>query len=133
MTDTKQQPLILIVDDVSTNVQLLATALSRLYRIKVANNGPSALTIAQNEQPDLILLDIMMPHMDGFEVLRRLKENTLTDNIPVIFVTADNAESDEERGLSLHFLLSHGLWQHSHGTSLLYPRPICCNRCLLSH
>ena len=101
MTDTKQQPLILIVDDVSTNVQLLATALSRLYRIKVANNGPSALTIAQNEQPDLILLDIMMPHMDGFEVLRRLKENTLTDNIPVIFVTADNAESDEERGLSL--------------------------------
>ncbi len=101
MTDTKQQPLILIVDDVSTNVQLLATALSRLYRIKVANNGSSALSIAQNEQPDLILLDTMMPHMDGFEVLRRLKENTLTDNIPVIFVTADNAESDEERGLSL--------------------------------
>lgn len=101
MTNTNQQPMILIVDDVPANVQILAIALSSSYRIKVANNGLDALTIAQNEQPDLILLDIMMPNMDGFEVCRRLKENTLTDKIAVIFVTADNASSDEELGLSL--------------------------------
>ncbi len=101
MTDTKQKPMILIVDDVPTNVQILATALSSLYQIKVANNGLDALTIAQKEQPDLILLDVMMPNMDGFEVCRRLKENTLTDKIAVIFVTADDAESDEELGLGL--------------------------------
>lgn len=101
MIDINQQPMILIVDDVPANVQILAIALSSSYRIKVANNGLDALTIAQNEQPDLILLDIMMPNMDGFEVCRRLKENPLTDKIAVIFVTADNAESDEELGLSL--------------------------------
>ncbi len=98
---TNQQPLILIVDDVPTNVQILAQALSSLYRIKVANNGIDALKIAQRELPDLILLDVMMPDMDGFEVCRRLKESANTDKIAVIFVTAKNAESDEELGLDL--------------------------------
>jgi diguanylate cyclase (GGDEF)-like protein len=101
MTDIRQQPLILIVDDVPSNVQILASALSSVYHIKVANNGADGLKIAQREQPDLILLDVMMPGMDGFEVCRRLKENTTTHKIAVIFVTADNAESDEELGLNL--------------------------------
>ncbi|MFI3185208.1 MAG: diguanylate cyclase [Methylococcaceae bacterium] len=100
MTDS-QQPMILIVDDVPTNVQILAQALSSLYRIKVANSGIDALEIAQREQPDLILLDVMMADMDGFEVCRSLKASTNTDKIAVIFVTAKNAESDEELGLNL--------------------------------
>ncbi|TAN67659.1 MAG: diguanylate cyclase [Methylobacter sp.] len=101
MTDTQQRPMILIVDDVPINVQILAEALSSVYRIKVASNGVDALKIAQGQQPDLILLDVMMPEMDGFEVCRRLKADTLTHKIPVIFVTAKNAESDEELGLNL--------------------------------
>lgn len=101
MTNTQQQPMILIVDDVPTNVQILAQALTSHYRIKVASNGIDALKIAQREQPDLILLDIMMPGMNGFEVCRRLKEDTKTHKIAVIFVTARNAESDEELGLNL--------------------------------
>lgn len=98
-----QQPqTILIVDDVPTNVQILADALRADYRIKVANNGLSALEIAQREpRPDLILLDVMMPEMDGLEVCRRLKQMPQTKNIPVIFVTAKSEESDEEYGLNL--------------------------------
>jgi diguanylate cyclase (GGDEF)-like protein len=93
--------MILIVDDVPTNVQILAEALSSVYRIKVASNGTDALKIARREQPDLILLDVMMPEMDGFEVCRRLKTDSHTYKIPVIFVTAKDADSDEELGLNL--------------------------------
>lgn len=96
-----QQAMILIVDDVPSNVQILAETLRSQYRIKVASNGTDALKIAQREQPDLILLDVMMPDMNGFEVCRRLKENTTTHKIAVIFVTANTAESDEELGLNL--------------------------------
>jgi diguanylate cyclase (GGDEF)-like protein len=96
-----QQSMILIVDDAPSNVQILAEVLSSTYRIKVASNGVDALEIAQRELPDLILLDVMMPDMDGFEVCRRLKENKTTHKIAVIFVTTSNAESDEELGLNL--------------------------------
>ncbi len=93
---------VLVVDDVPTNVQILADALSSDYRIKVANNGISALEIARHEpQPDIILLDVMMPEMDGFEVCRRLKADPMTWGIPVVFVTARDSEVDEELGLSL--------------------------------
>ncbi|TRW99043.1 diguanylate cyclase [Candidatus Methylobacter oryzae] len=101
MINVQQQSMILIVDDVPTNVQILAEALSSVYRIKVASNGVDALKIVQRERPDLILLDVMMPGMDGFEVCRHLKEDVRTQNIPVIFVTAKNANSDEELGLNL--------------------------------
>ncbi len=101
MTNALQQPMILIVDDVPVNVQILAEILSRIYRIKVASNGLDALKIAEREPPDLILLDVMMPGMDGFEVCRQLKGNAVTSKIPVIFVTARHAESDEEHGLNL--------------------------------
>ena len=102
MNDTPQRPTILIVDDVPTNVQILAEALSPLYRIKVASNGLDALYIARRTpHPDLILLDVMMPDMDGFEVCRQLMQDQETHKIPVIFVTAKSGESDEELGFNL--------------------------------
>lgn len=101
MTNSKQLPTILIVDDDPTNIDILAASLNSLYRIKVANNGGDALRVAQTEQPDLVLLDVMMPGMSGFEVCRKLKENPLTEKIAVIFVTADNTESGEELGLDM--------------------------------
>lgn len=93
---------ILIVDDQPTNVQALAKLLKNDYRIQIANNGEKALAIAQgSEQPDLILLDIQMEGMDGYEVCRQLKENSLTNTIPVIFVTGQDTVSDEEKGFKL--------------------------------
>jgi diguanylate cyclase (GGDEF)-like protein len=92
---------ILIVDDVPTNIQVLAEALRQDHRVKVATNGPDALTIARTTLPDLILLDVMMPDMDGFEVCRQLKSDSATQGIPVIFVTAKDDFRDEERGLNL--------------------------------
>ncbi len=101
MAHSRQRPMILIVDDVPSNMTILAETLSSAYRIKVASNGVDALKIARRERPDLILLDVMMPGMDGFEVCRHLKDDAQTQNIPVIFVTAKNANSDEEQGLNL--------------------------------
>ena len=93
---------ILIVDDVPTNIQVLAEALRKHYRVQVATNGRDALAVAQTRpQPDLVLLDVMMPAMDGFEVCRRLKEDPATRHIPVVFVTAKDDVADEERGLML--------------------------------
>ena len=102
MSKTQKHPMILIVDDAPTNIQILAEALCSDYRVKVAGGGQEALKIALREpHPDLILLDVMMPEMDGFEVCKHLKENPLTKKIPVIFVTAKNEERDEELGLNL--------------------------------
>jgi len=96
------KPLILIVDDTPTNIQVLAEGLKADYRVKVATSGKSALeVVARQGVPDLILLDVMMPDMDGYEVCRLLKQNPETTNVPVIFVTAKNEVSDEERGLQL--------------------------------
>ncbi|MDT4332048.1 diguanylate cyclase domain-containing protein [Methylomonas sp. MED-D] len=96
------KPLILIVDDTPTNIQVLAENLIGDYRIKVAASGAAALeAVASQGPPDLILLDVMMPDMDGYEVCRHLKANPQTSRIPVIFVTALNGANDEERGLNL--------------------------------
>lgn len=93
---------VLIVDDEPTNVQTLAGLLKEEFRIQVATSGEKALSLAAGEhQPDLILLDILMPHMDGYEVCRRLKEEPRTSEIPVVFVTARDATSDEEKGFLL--------------------------------
>ncbi len=93
---------ILIVDDVPTNIQVLAETLRADHHIRVATNGADALEVAkQFPQPDLILLDAMMPDMDGFEVCRRLKDAPETQHIPVVFVTAKEDAVSEERGLSL--------------------------------
>ena len=95
------KPLILIVDDTPTNVQVLAEILRADYRIKVAGSGKAAFeVIAGHGTPDLILLDVMMPELDGYEVCRRLKADSRTRDIPVIFVTARDAEDDEAAGLA---------------------------------
>ncbi|MFO7848956.1 MAG: PleD family two-component system response regulator [Spirochaetia bacterium] len=94
---------VLIVDDVNYNIKMLANALKDEYRIKIATNGNKAIEIASSEEdpPDLILLDVVMPEMDGYEVCRRLKNEPSTQKIPVIFVTARDEAADEEYGLNL--------------------------------
>ena len=93
---------VLIVDDTPTNIQLLNSMLREQYKVKAATNGEKALKIARTEpQPDIILLDIMMPEMDGYEVCRRLKSSVLTAAIPVIFITAKTGVEDEQQGFSL--------------------------------
>ncbi len=95
-----EKPYILIVDDVPANIQTLADVLKDKYRIKVATDGYRCLELARQEpQPDLILLDIEMPGISGFEVCKQLKKDALTQHIPVIFVTANDQEEDEEKGL----------------------------------
>jgi diguanylate cyclase (GGDEF)-like protein len=93
---------ILIVDDQMTNVKVLANGLKDDYIIVAANSGAKALKLAEaNPAPDLILLDVVMPQMDGFEVLRALKNNPKTQKIPVMFVTALDGLVDERHGLEL--------------------------------
>jgi len=92
---------VLIVDDTVENLDILTEVLKDEYNIKVAINGAMALKVAEKTLPDIILLDIMMPDMDGYEVCLRLKNNPLTTKIPVIFVTAKNQELDEIRGFAL--------------------------------
>ena len=104
MNSAEAQQSILIVDDEPANVRALGNLLKEDYRIRVATSGEKALAIAQDReetQPDLILLDIQLSGMDGYEVCRRLKENESTSTIAVIFVTALDATSDEELGLRL--------------------------------
>ena len=80
---------ILVVDDTPDNLIMMSELLKDEYKVKVANNGEKALKISQSQTPpDLILLDIMMPVMDGYEVCRQLKANPQTQHIPVIFLTA---------------------------------------------
>jgi len=92
---------ILIVDDIPANIDVLTEILHEEYELMAAVNGKRALDIAENNKPDLILLDVMMPEMDGFEVCRILKKSQSTKDIPVIFVTASNKEIDEKLGLEL--------------------------------
>ena len=88
---------ILIVDDTETNIDILLELLSDKYEVSVALDGQSALEIVADENIDLILLDIMMPNIDGFKVCQQLKENKLTKNIPVIFITAKTDEDSIEK------------------------------------
>jgi len=83
-----ERPTILVVDDTPANLSLLSSLLKDQYRIKVANNGIKALELADNAPPDLVLLDIMMPEMDGYETLNRIKLNDLLCHIPVIMISA---------------------------------------------
>jgi len=95
-------PIILIVDDTPQNLTILGELLKPQYQVRVATSGEIALRVAQSTpRPDLILLDIMMPDMDGHEVLHRLRESSDTKNIPVIFITAMSSSEDEELGLDL--------------------------------
>ena len=102
MASATEKPTILVVDDTPDNITLLTSLLGEQYRNKVAANGMKALKIASTApHPDLILLDIMMPEMDGYEVCRQLKANPDTKDIPVIFLTAKSQEGDETMGFEL--------------------------------
>lgn len=105
MTETisaAERPTILVVDDTPDNLTLMSGLLKDTYKVKVANSGERALKIARSESPpDLILLDIMMPEMDGFEVLRHLKTQEQTRDIPIVFLTAKSEVEDEQQGLEL--------------------------------
>ena len=92
---------ILIVDDAEANVDILVDILGEDYEVAVAMDGESALELVHEEQPDLILLDIMMPGMDGYEVFKRLKDNPATAHIPIIFLTALTEEDDKKKGLGM--------------------------------
>ena len=97
-----EKPTILVVDDTPENLTMMSFLLKDRYKVKVANHGQKALRIAASEpQPDLILLDIMMPEMDGYEVCRQLQQDPQTRNIPIIFLKAKASVEDEEFGLGL--------------------------------
>src|SRR5713101_5554703 len=91
---------VLVVDDVELNVRLLTAKLaSEYFEVVSADNGPAALDMVEAELPDIILLDVMMPRMDGFEVCRRLKANPHTADVPVVMVTALSDVANRLRGL----------------------------------
>ncbi len=98
----KRKPVILIVDDERLNLEILLKILKDDYRVKVAMNGRQALDRAVSVPiPDVILLDIQMPDLDGYAVCEKLKSNPITKETPVIFITASTEEEDEKRGLAM--------------------------------
>jgi len=102
MNSSSQKATILIVDDVPDNIDVLRGILKQEYKLKIATDGEKALKIASGKlKPDLILLDIMMPGMDGYEVCQQLKNNYATAGIPVIFVTAKGEVKDESYGFDV--------------------------------
>ena len=96
-----ERQTILVVDDEGMNVGILTKALKEDYRVLAAKSGEKALQIVEKGQVDLILLDIIMPEMDGYEVLQRLKNNEISKNIPVIFITSKTEEQEEAKGLQM--------------------------------
>lgn len=102
MINITQRGTILIVDDMTTNLLLLSDILKDDYNIKIAKSGLKALEILNStDDIDLVLLDIEMPDISGYEVCKQLKNSDKTKNIPIIFVTAKNSEADEEYGLNI--------------------------------
>ncbi len=98
----RERATILVVDDTPENLALMSSLLKEDYKVKIANGGERALKIARSDSPpSLILLDVMMPGMDGYEVCRQLKNDSETMNIPVIFLTARSEMKDERKGLEL--------------------------------
>ena len=101
MESREEKATVLAVDDTPENLDVVKGILADHYHIKVAVNGHIALKIAQSQSPDLILLDIMMPDIDGYEVCRQLKSDPATRDIPVIFLTAKGETADEAEGFAL--------------------------------
>jgi sigma-B regulation protein RsbU (phosphoserine phosphatase) len=101
MSSADDRPVVLAVDDTPENLDVVKGILVPDYKVKAVTNGANALKIAENQPPDIILLDIMMPDMDGYEVCRRLKSNPVTAAIPVIFLTAKGDTADEAAGFAL--------------------------------
>ncbi|MGZ8159384.1 MAG: response regulator [Methylobacter sp.] len=102
MDNITEKATILVIDDTPDNLSLMSALLKDIYKVKVANHGDKGFKIATSENPpDLILLDVMMPDIDGYQVCRQLKANAGTRDIPVIFLTAKSEEDDEQKGLEL--------------------------------
>ena len=100
VNDAKFKPTILIVDDEQIGLKVLTHILSNTYNVSVASSGEEALKLIENGlKPNLILLDIMMPGIDGFEVCNKLKGNVRTSDIPIIFITGLDDKHNEEKGL----------------------------------
>lgn len=95
VTEPSEKPVLLVVDDQPSNIQTLYALFRADYEVCMATNGADALAFCQVRQPDLILLDVVMPEMNGYEVCRRLKTDLLTQNIPVIFITGQNDPLEE--------------------------------------
>lgn len=101
MTEGTEKPVILAVDDTPENLDVVKSLLSSQFIVKAAINGMMALKIAEKIPPDLILLDIRMPQMDGYDVCRRLKANETTAAIPVIFLTGESDAASEADALEV--------------------------------
>lgn len=101
MIDAVSKPVVLIVDDAPESIDVLRGVLGADYQVKAAIHGSVAFELVESAPPDLILLDVMMPDIDGYEVCRRLKENPATAGVPVIFVTTLSDTGSEARGLEL--------------------------------
>ena len=95
------RPCVLVVDDQAINIQLLHQIFAPDYQVRMATSGAKALELCRDDPPDLVLLDVVMPGLDGHEVCRRLKADEATRNIPVIFVTAHTEAAQETRGFEL--------------------------------
>lgn len=98
---SKAKKRVLVVDDTPENLQFLVALLKDKYAVVAATSGQKAIEIAKNSKPDLILLDIIMPQMDGYEVCRLLKSEPVTSSIPVVFVTSKNDVFDDTIGYSV--------------------------------
>ncbi len=101
LDSTHGKPKLLVVDDQPINIQVMYQAFAGEYQVFMATSGAQALAVCKNNPPDLILLDVVMPGMDGFEVCRQLKTDDATRHIPVIFVTAHTDAAQETHGLSV--------------------------------
>jgi sigma-B regulation protein RsbU (phosphoserine phosphatase) len=102
MTQADTKKTVLLVDDAPENIQVVNSILKDIYKIRIATNGPKALDLAKADPPpDLVLLDVMMPEMDGYEVCQRLKSDPATREIPVIFLTGQTEVADETRGFEV--------------------------------
>lgn len=102
MNEADQRKTVLVVDDAPANIQVVTSILKDIYKIRVATNGAKALALAKDAPfPDLVLLDVMMPQMDGYEVCTRLKADPETRDIPVIFLTGQTEIEDETRGFEV--------------------------------
>ncbi|MGD8110020.1 response regulator [Vibrio sp. TRT 17S01] len=97
----EEKATILVVDDNSENRALLNGLLASTFRVLIATNGMQAIQACKKHLPDIVLLDIMMPEMDGYEVCRRLKQDPETENVPIIFLTAKSQIEDEQRGFEM--------------------------------
>ena len=98
----KSDAIVLIVDDSPTNIKIIAACLKQHYRLKIATSGEQCLLLAKNmPQPDVILLDIEMPGMNGYDTCEALKKDHTTESIPVVFITGRQGDEDEEKGFSL--------------------------------